>query len=117
MTKPEILEKTPLTLAEVRASLKNVKKRDTELNFRANKTDEYVNAVTKLSQKQAADLKKALMALEIPRMKEEYVAKIVDTVPTGVAELKVILQGYTLTISNENYTKIAETINEAVQKK
>lgn len=117
MTKPEILEKQPLTLAELKGALSKLKKRDEELSFRAGKTDEYVGQVTQLNQKQSSELKKQIMALDIPRLKEEQVVKIVDLVPKSLAELKLVLQGYTLTVSNDNLNKVLAAINEVVGSK
>lgn len=117
MTKPEILEKQPMSLVEVKSALGKLKKRDEELGFRAGKTEEYVAQVTKLNQKQANELKKKIEELEIPRLKEEHIIKILDTVPQGAAELKVILQGYTLTVSNDNIAKIAAAIEDVAPAK
>ncbi len=115
MTKPEILEKTPITVTEVKAVIRSLKKRDEELSFRAGKTEEYVNAVAKLSLKQVAELKKALTALDIPRFKGEHIVKVIDTMPTSVAELKVVLQGYTLTVSNDNLSKIVSAVKDLLK--
>ncbi|MBN1274945.1 hypothetical protein JXA12_01510 [Candidatus Woesearchaeota archaeon] len=114
MTKPDILEKTPFSIVALKSTLNKLKKRDEELGFRAGKTEEYVNQAAQLTQKQANDLQKKIQELDIPRLKEEQVIKILDTVPRSLAELKVILQGYTLTVSNENMGKIVAAINEVV---
>lgn len=112
MTKPEILEKKPVSLVEVKSILKKLKGRDEELSYRAGKTEEYVNAAVKLKAKEASDIQKKIEELDIPRMKEEHIIKIIDTVPRSLAELKVILQGYTVTITNDNLNKIVTIINE-----
>ena len=41
--KPAIVEEKPLTMYEVSSHLKKIKKRDEELNLRAQKTQEFVN--------------------------------------------------------------------------
>jgi len=112
MTKPEILEKQAVSLVEVKSILKKLKGRDEELSYRAGKTEEYVNAAVKLKAKEASEIQKQIEALDIPRIKEEHIIKIIDTVPRSLAELKVILQGYTVTISNENLNKVVEIIND-----
>ena len=117
MTKPQILEKEAMTLAEVQGALKALKKRDEELTFRGNKTEEYVNQVTKLSKTKAVELKKALLGLDIPRLKDDHIIKIIDILPKTLAELKVILQGYTLSVSNDNMTKIMGAVEEYASKK
>jgi DNA-directed RNA polymerase subunit F len=117
MTKPHIISKEPLLLAEVQSTLKALKKRDEELTFRGNKTEEYVNNVTKLSKTKAVELKKKLQALDIPRLKDEHIIKIVDILPKSVSELKIILQGFTLTVSQDNMNTIMSAIDEYASKK
>jgi DNA-directed RNA polymerase subunit F len=112
MTKPEILEKQAMSLAELKSVLGKIKKRDTELSFRAAKTEEYVNQVVKLNNKQSNELLKKITDLDIPRLKDDQIIKIVDLVPGSLAELKIVLQGYTITISNENLNKIMDAIKE-----
>ncbi|MBR9693087.1 hypothetical protein GOV07_04120 [Candidatus Woesearchaeota archaeon] len=104
--KPEIIEKRPMNVVQVKDALKKIKKRDEELNFRSNRTEEYVNAVAKLKSKEAKELVKKLEDLGIPRLKPEYIHKIIDTMPTSEKHLKVVLQGYTLSVSGENQKKI-----------
>ena len=43
--------------------------------------------------------------------------KIIDIAPANLNELKVVLQGYPITINNESMKKIADTINEFLEKK
>ena len=39
MVDPEIISKEPITLTELKSELKAIKKRDTELSFRGNRTE------------------------------------------------------------------------------
>ncbi len=109
---PQLIEEQALTMAEVKEHLGKIKKRDGELNFRANKTEENLNAVVTLSMTKAKELKKKLEDLEIPRFKDIHVCKIVDTLPATVDELKVVLQGYTITVTNDNLKKIIDVTKE-----
>ncbi len=117
MTKPEILEKKPITLANLKSILGQLKKRDGELTFRGTKTEEYVNQVVLISKKNAEELKKKLQELEIPRLKEEHITKIIDILPATETELKVILQGYSLTVSPDNRKKIISVLQDYLPKK
>ncbi len=117
MTKPEILEKTPVSLAQIKGVLGSLKKRDEELSFRGTKTEEYVNNVVMISKKQAEELSKKLIGLEIPRLKEEHIIKIIDILPRSEAELKVILQGYTITVSADSRKKIMDVVKDFLPKK
>ncbi|MBW2980741.1 hypothetical protein KY360_04975 [Candidatus Woesearchaeota archaeon] len=106
--KNEILNEIPVSMAQLKEELERIKKRDKELNFRAAKTEDYLNQVVTL--KNSEELFKKLTALNIPRLKEQHVHKIIDVLPTTVDDLKVVLQGYTLTVNNPNLKKIVETI-------
>jgi DNA-directed RNA polymerase subunit F len=117
MVKPEIIEKAPISIPLLKEELKNIKKRDGELTFRGGKTEEYLNDFSKLSKKDVEELLDKLGKLDIPRLKEEFMHKIIDLMPTSVAELKVILQGYTLTINNDNLAKIMGVVKNYLPKK
>ena len=55
--------------------------------------------------------------MNIPRLKEHHIHKILDIAPTNVNELKAVLQGYPITINNESMKKIADAINEFLEKR
>jgi DNA-directed RNA polymerase subunit F len=112
--KNEILEEVPMSMAQLKEELDKVKKRDKELNFRAAKTDEYLSQV--ISIKSSEELFKKLTALNVPRLKEQHIYKIMDVLPTTVDGLKVILQGYTLTVNNANLKKIADAVKDFLKK-
>ncbi|MBS3097558.1 hypothetical protein J4209_02060 [Candidatus Woesearchaeota archaeon] len=111
----EIMSETPINMAQLKEELAKIKKRDKELNFRATKTEEYLNQFVTL--KNPNELVEKLTKLDIPRLKENHINKIVDTLPATVKDLKVILHGYTLTVNNENLKKIADTVNSFIEKK
>lgn len=105
----EIISETPITIAKLSEELEKIKKRDKELNFRAAKTEEYINQFAK--GKEAGELIEKITKLNIPRLREQQITKIADILPTTVKDLKIILQGYTMTVSNENLKKIVDAIN------
>ncbi|MBU1201853.1 MAG: hypothetical protein KJ583_05685 [Nanoarchaeota archaeon] len=112
MSKPEVLEKLPINIVELKHELAAIRKRDGDLTFRGNKTEEYLNDFAKLSHKDALELIKKLQGLNITRLKDNFIHKIVDLLPSSIAELKVILQGYTLTVSNADMQKIMVVVKE-----
>ncbi|MBN1175869.1 hypothetical protein JXA48_04460 [Candidatus Woesearchaeota archaeon] len=112
MVKPEILEKRPVSIPEVKDMLKAIHKRDDELSFRGGKTEDYVNEVAQLTSKKAKDLSKAIEDLDIPRLKPEHIVKIIDTLPDTPEHLKVILSGFNVTITKENLKKIVDALDE-----
>ena len=117
MTKPEIIDKKPINMATLREELANIKKRDGELSFRGNKTEEYVNEFTILKPKEAEELFKKIDGLKIPRLKDTHINKIIDTMPASVDELKVIMQGYSLPVTNDNLKKIVDAVSKHLPKK
>lgn len=115
MAKPEIIERTPMNIVEVRQELKRIKKRDEELTFRGNKTEEYLNEFAKLPVKDATELVGKLRKLNITRLKEEFIHKIIDLMPATVEELKVILQGYTLSVNKDDMEKIIKVVKPYIK--
>ncbi|MFQ5621385.1 MAG: hypothetical protein ACE5FT_06090, partial [Candidatus Nanoarchaeia archaeon] len=81
-----------------------------ELTFRGNKTLEHCQSVAPLSAKKAKDLQKAMKALDIPRLKDIHIAKLVDILPGSTEEVKLILQAYTLTLKDDAAKKIADAV-------
>jgi len=117
MSKPEILEKTSMNMAELKHQLSTIHKRDEELSFRGGRTMEYLQDSVFLNNKQAKELSGKLTKLEIARLKEEFVNKIIDVIPQTVDELKVLLQGYTITLTKEDMDKVMKTVKEYIPKK
>lgn len=117
MTKPKILDEKPMSITEVKDALQKIKARDKELTFRGNKTEEYAGQFASLDMKKAEELKSKLEGLKIPRLKEQHIKKIIDVMPATPNEVKVVLQGYVVTVKNEHVKKIADTVAGFVPKK
>jgi len=111
----EILSETPINTYELKEQLEKIKKRDKELNFRAQKTFEHLEQTA--SHKNADQLFDKINKLKISRLREQHIHKIIDIMPIAVKDLKVILQGYTVSVSAENMKKIVDTINNFLGKK
>ena len=112
MTKPEVIQETPILMSELKEEIDKIKKKSEKLNFRAEKTEEYLNQFSILSSKKSLELKAKLEKLSIPRLKEEHLIKIIDLLPGSIEELKSTLSGYTVTITNDNLKKIATAIKD-----
>ncbi len=115
MADAQIISETPINAYRLKKELEKIKKRDNELNFRANKTEEYLNQMATL--KNSDELFDRIVKLNIPRLKEQHINKIIDVAPTTVNDLKVVVQGYTITLNNDSIKKIVDTINEFLEKK
>jgi len=105
----KVLSESPLSMPELKEELAHIKKRDKELNFRAEKTEEYLNHF--VAGKDRRPLIEKLEKLGIPRLKDVHIRKIVDIMPKSLNDLKVILQYYVLTVSNDNMKKIMDTVH------
>ena len=116
-TKPVIIQETEIPMYELRKEVDEIKKRDKELNFRAQKTDEYLNAFVTLKDSELKALIEDLRKMNIPRLKDAHIYKIADLIPTNTEDVKVILQGYTLTVSQENMKKIADAVKKYLPEK
>jgi DNA-directed RNA polymerase subunit F len=114
MANIETISETPITMAELKDELKRIKKRDGSLNFRAEQTEDYLGQFAILGEKDAKALAKKLEDLSIPRLKSDHIVKLVDICPTNQDEVKMVLQGYALTVTKENIKKIADTILESI---
>jgi len=114
MADMQIVSENPINIYQLKKELENIKKRDKELSFRANRTEEYLNQIA--VHKNADELFNKLMGLNIPRLKEQQVHKIIDINPATINDLKVVLQAYTITINNESMKKIVDVINEFSEK-
>lgn len=111
MGEGEKINEEAITLAETKNILENIKKRDEEFGFRSGRTYEYLTSIDIKNEKKAQEMKQKIEELNIPRLKEEQIVKIVDLMPHSLDELKVILQG--VTITNENLKKIEGLLGNA----
>ncbi|MBW2974666.1 hypothetical protein KY366_03015 [Candidatus Woesearchaeota archaeon] len=111
----EIISEKPISLSELKQELEKIKKRDKELNFRAARTEEYLQHFVTL--KNPEELFKKIESLKVPRLREQHIVKIIDILPATVDELKTLLQGYTITVNNENMKKIVAEVSKFIAKK
>ncbi|MBI2651350.1 hypothetical protein HYX01_02685 [Candidatus Woesearchaeota archaeon] len=111
----EIISENPINTSKLKEKIAGVRQRDKEINFRAAKTEEHLEHITTLSN--SSGLFNKINEMGIPRLKEQHIHKIIDVMPATVNSLKVVLQGYTLSLSNDNMKKIVDTLNEFLAKK
>ena len=106
----EIIEEKPLSMAESRARIDEIKKRDKELNFRANNVKGYLDEFSNIDIKKAKDMSNKINELGIGRLKDKHIAKILDVMPKNIDQLKAIFSGENLTLKAEDLEKILEVI-------
>ena len=114
---PKIMTQTPVTLAELKEEITKIKQREKEPSIRITRMEDYLNGFVELTPAQGKELRAALNKLAINRLKDEHICKIVDILPKSVNELKVVMQGYAVSLTNDALNKIVETINEFLEKK
>lgn len=117
MTDIKIVEETPINFAQLREEIKAIKKRDEELSFRTAKVAEQLEVVKIIKEKDAEELFSKLEKLNIPRFKDIHINKIIDLMPVSLMEIKNIVTGYSLAVTNDNLEKILELVSEYVTKK
>ena len=108
MNKRNVHEKEAISLSELDKHIRHISERDEELNYRAGKTEEYVNEFPILSEEEADKAYEEIEALEVPRLKPKHIIKIIDFLPDSVKELDVVLEGYPVTLNKENKKKIVD---------
>ncbi|MBR9699755.1 hypothetical protein GOV09_04830 [Candidatus Woesearchaeota archaeon] len=109
MSAPKIIKEHPISMSELKTEIDKIKKRDKELGFRTNRTEEYIHQFIK---EDTSKLVESLKKLNISRLKDEQVIKIVDLLPRSVEDLKVVLHGYTVTVTKDNMKKIVDEVNK-----
>ena len=114
MSDLRIISETPMNMYELKEELEKIKNKEKELDFRENKTEDYLNQTA--AQKNAKQLFDKLMDLGVPRLKEQQIHKIIDILPTTVKDLQVVLQGYVSTINKDGQKKIVDAINDFLSK-
>jgi len=104
----EIIEENPISLVGVKGILKGKK----ELSERELKVKEYIDVFGKLDKKKEAELRKKLNSLEISRLKDRHIVKIIDLLPEDVDDLKVLMSGEPLSLKQEDIKKIVNVVKD-----
>ena len=105
----EILSETPINIHQLKEELGKIKKRDEELNFRAAKTEEHLEHLE--INKDVSPLFDKINKLNVSRLKDQHIHKIISIMPATIKDLKVVMQGYTISINNDNMKKIVDAVN------
>ena len=111
MAEFEVVNEVPITMAQMKKKLEEIKKRDKELNFRAKKVEEYLDQFLTKDKKQE-DLRKKITDLNISRLRDRQITKILDLMPKDIESLKIIFSGDNVTIKQEDLEKILQAVKE-----
>jgi DNA-directed RNA polymerase subunit F len=93
----------PLSMAEVVEYIKKSEESETEIIG-------FIKKFNKLKSKEAGELRKEIEALEMMKIKQEYIIKIIDILPETVEELNKIFVDVSL--EEDETKKILETIKK-----
>ena len=110
MANAEIINENSITMAELKEKLDEIKKRDKELKPRALKTHEYLSRFVDIKAKDAMKIKQDLQKLQIPRLKERHINKIIDIMPNDLETLKLIFVGENITLKQDDLEKIINAL-------
>jgi DNA-directed RNA polymerase subunit F len=116
MPTPSFVEEKPLSMLDAHSILEQLQKRDIELNHLSNKVKDYLALFMTLTSTQKEELYKKLKALEISRLKEEHMVKIIDFLPRTAGELKAVLQAYPLSLSKKDQESILEVVQKVASR-
>ncbi|MEM2932807.1 MAG: RNA polymerase Rpb4 family protein [Candidatus Pacearchaeota archaeon] len=103
----KIIKKTPISLAEVKEILAKEKK---EENKKVEQVLDYVNKFAKLSAENARKLMEELKTLQIVKLDEEYIVKIVDILPEDADDVRKIFVGSSISLNQDEIQKILEIV-------
>lgn len=106
----EVVDQKPVALAEVEILLENLKSSTKELGFRAEKVRNYVLENNTTKKADADELYKKINELNIPRLRDKLIIKIVDIMPEDIDGLKAIFAGETISLKQDELNKILEVI-------
>ena len=109
MAELEVLNEKPVTMVELKEKLEKIRKHH-ELGFRANKAWEYLGVFAKQDVKEVEELKKKLEELNIVRLKESQVNKLIDLQPKDADGVKILLTGENVTLKQEDVQRIVECL-------
>ena len=111
MTEIEIIEEKPISLIELKEKVATIKT-EKEPGLRAKKIAEYINdfAKGKIKRKDVEEVKKKLKGLDILRLNERCITKIIDIQPEDTDSLRMLLGSENITIKQEDLNKIVECL-------
>ena len=111
----KILNEQPISLSELKIEIGKVKNQEKEPSIRVTKVEDYLNSISPLLPEKEKELIEAVKKLDVPRLKEQHLVKIADMAPHTLDDLKVLMQGYAISISSDNLKKIVETVNKVIK--
>ena len=111
MVDMNIIEQKPLTIADIKDKLDNIRKEKTELNFRAEKVYAYLQDFAAVKKKDAAEIHKKISGLGLQRLREKHIIKIIDIMPEDIESLKMLFAGESISLKQDELKQILDALN------
>lgn len=108
MSEFEVIEETPISLSVLKVHLKALNHE--KESYRAEKTNAYLEVFAINTEKEVKVLAHNINDLNILRLKERHVVKIVDIMPKDLDSLRLLFSAENLTIKDEDLKKILDVI-------
>ncbi len=114
MGKSKVVEMKPVSLYEVRETLK-ARKAIKEFNYEQDLTNKYVERFGKLTEKQTNDLLDSLKGIEFLKENELLRYEIINVLPTRIEQLQLIIPK-TITPTEEELKQVLELTEKFADK-
>lgn len=98
-----ILDMKPIAMAEAKDIIENSKQDEKEVGA-------FIKRFSKIDIKEAGEMRKALEELDLMKLKEEYVIKVIDLLPTDASDLNKIFVDTSL--DENEISKILEIVKK-----
>ncbi|MBI5872062.1 hypothetical protein HZB88_03165 [archaeon] len=102
-----IINELPLSLVELKKRMDNIEKK----GYRGQRTRDYLNGIAKAKPKEAEEIAERIRKLDIPRIKDKHIAKLIDIMPKDKDSVKMILSGEIIILKEEEIQKILGAVN------
>jgi len=93
-------------------SKKESESENSELTYREEKSLDYLKKFSKLTKENFEKAKEELLALEIPRLEEMHINKILDLMPINGTQIRAIVSTSGTVLVDENITKLIDVLNK-----
>lgn len=105
-----VIEQKSISLSEIKEKLELAKKENTELGFRAEKVYNYINDLDLQEKQKVEELHKKINELNISRLRDRHITKILDLMPKDIETLKSIFTGEAVSLKPEELKQILDAV-------
>lgn len=105
----KIISSEPISNSEV-LDLISKKSDSMELTYREEKSLDYLKKVVKNSVEETNQLFNEILALQVPRLEEIHIKKIIEIMPSSGTQLRAVVSNTGTILVDENVTKILDLL-------